>query len=467
MDEAAGLERRMDLEKAMETLKPQDREIIRMKYYVGMTIQEIADSLKLPYETVKKRHQRSLGRLRLALIAALVLVLGMLLAACAYIAMRYFGVVPGFGITEVPNLPVFLLEEEIVIENDVGKYVIEKGFLVGGDFVVFGKIYFTAEDMNTWRPNLTVDGKTEIATLQYGDETLICIGSIRLEEEWRLALEIRVEGLEAPEAGTEICEMTLNYAGVDFPLVFRSAGIHEIEEYDYWMGELGGVMIIPELENGNLLMQVYPLENHAEERIEIWEAAAEDEEGRKLQGQWINHMGGYGTMDFGPAEPGNYEVHFPDMKLYRPYDEDWIIRINLETCQWEDREYAIPGGTVSVTYCKPLEVKVGEEISDMREIVREDYSYWEIGLQYQMEETGGDTEVEPLFLQVDCPTLKIMNGAELTGITSVQEDTDGFRTVLVSARDDVYDITEFRLFPHQEVTILWKCDAVISFTVEE
>lgn len=84
-----------------------------------------------------------------------------------------------------------------------------------------------------------------------------------------------------------------------------------------------------------------------------------------------------------------------------------------------------------------------------------------------MEETGGDTEVEPLFLQVDCPTLKIMNGAELTGITSVQEDTDGFRTVLVSARDDVYDITEFRLFPHQEVTILWKCDAVISFTVEE
>ena len=35
-----------------------------MKYFGGMTIREIADSLELPYETVKKRHQRSLHKLR-------------------------------------------------------------------------------------------------------------------------------------------------------------------------------------------------------------------------------------------------------------------------------------------------------------------------------------------------------------------------------------------------------------------
>ena len=39
----------MDLERAMSELKEEDREIIRMKYFVGMTIQEIADSLQLPY----------------------------------------------------------------------------------------------------------------------------------------------------------------------------------------------------------------------------------------------------------------------------------------------------------------------------------------------------------------------------------------------------------------------------------
>ena len=77
----------MDLERAMSELKEEDREIIRMKYFVGMTIQEIADSLQLPYETVKKRHQRSLARMRLVLIAAMTLLLVLLLAACAYIVV--------------------------------------------------------------------------------------------------------------------------------------------------------------------------------------------------------------------------------------------------------------------------------------------------------------------------------------------------------------------------------------------
>ncbi len=69
------VDRKLDLEKAMAVLKPEDLDIIRMKYYGGMTIQEIADSLGLPYETVKKRHQRSLSKMRLAMIAVLVLLL--------------------------------------------------------------------------------------------------------------------------------------------------------------------------------------------------------------------------------------------------------------------------------------------------------------------------------------------------------------------------------------------------------
>lgn len=77
------VDRKLDLEKAMAVLKPEDLDIIRMKYYGGMTIQEIAESLGLPYETVKKRHQRSLSKMRLAMIAALVLLLAILLAACA------------------------------------------------------------------------------------------------------------------------------------------------------------------------------------------------------------------------------------------------------------------------------------------------------------------------------------------------------------------------------------------------
>ena len=46
-------EARVDLERAMAALKPEDAEIIRMKYYGGMTAREIAASLGLSYDTVK------------------------------------------------------------------------------------------------------------------------------------------------------------------------------------------------------------------------------------------------------------------------------------------------------------------------------------------------------------------------------------------------------------------------------
>ena len=61
-------EARVDLERAMAALKPEDAEIIRMKYYGGMTVREIAASLGLSYDTVKKRHQRSLSKMRMLLL---------------------------------------------------------------------------------------------------------------------------------------------------------------------------------------------------------------------------------------------------------------------------------------------------------------------------------------------------------------------------------------------------------------
>ena len=44
---------RMDLDRAIQSLQPEDAGLIRMKYYGGMSMREIADSLHLSYETVK------------------------------------------------------------------------------------------------------------------------------------------------------------------------------------------------------------------------------------------------------------------------------------------------------------------------------------------------------------------------------------------------------------------------------
>lgn len=73
-------ERAEKLEEALKQLKPLDQQILRMKYYEGMTFKEIATQMDLPYETVKKRGERSLKKLWKILILVLVLAA---LAGCA------------------------------------------------------------------------------------------------------------------------------------------------------------------------------------------------------------------------------------------------------------------------------------------------------------------------------------------------------------------------------------------------
>ena len=52
-DPFSRMESKDELEAARAALEPLDEQIVRMKYYGGMTAREIADSLGLPYETVK------------------------------------------------------------------------------------------------------------------------------------------------------------------------------------------------------------------------------------------------------------------------------------------------------------------------------------------------------------------------------------------------------------------------------
>ena len=87
-------ESRADLAKAIACLKEDEQQIILMKYYDGMTIQEIAASLSLPYETVKKRHQRSLGKLKHMLLCMLIIMLLALITACTYKVLQFFEIVP-------------------------------------------------------------------------------------------------------------------------------------------------------------------------------------------------------------------------------------------------------------------------------------------------------------------------------------------------------------------------------------
>jgi len=84
------------LEEALEHLEPIDSQILRMKYYDGMSYQEIAEKLSLTEGTVKMRSMRS--RRKLGKILLLLLILAML-AACAVAALRQYRFHQRYGIS--------------------------------------------------------------------------------------------------------------------------------------------------------------------------------------------------------------------------------------------------------------------------------------------------------------------------------------------------------------------------------
>lgn len=121
------MEDRLDLEQALAQLSPEDAQMLRMKYFAGMSAKEIAAALHLPYETIKKRQQRSLEKLRRMLLVGLVLALLALLVACGYVLLRYFGVLPGYGVNTDAQSPFAVLARPVYQENDLGSVELTDG----------------------------------------------------------------------------------------------------------------------------------------------------------------------------------------------------------------------------------------------------------------------------------------------------------------------------------------------------
>lgn len=99
---------RKELQDALKQLEPLDSQIIRMKYYGGLTYQEIAEKLDMNYEAVKKRGRRSLKKLWKILLLGILL---LFLAACAAIVYRHFQFAEGLGINWSPDSPLYRLTE--------------------------------------------------------------------------------------------------------------------------------------------------------------------------------------------------------------------------------------------------------------------------------------------------------------------------------------------------------------------
>lgn len=403
-DGLRSLEQKEELDAYLRTLDAVDEQIIRMKYYGGMTAKEIAASLGLPYETVKKRHQRSLKKLRKAMLIGLIVIIAAVLAACAYTVLRHFGVVPGYGISTDPT-GVYVLEETVTVE--------------GGSF--------HAAFTDAWWMNgvLTVDAMVTVIDTSPAPAP----NDVHAAGEWDFK-QMTVKGVEQPEylvgiadgsagdryrqlyqcslpEGTkdtltltfvwengDQCTLTLKRA--ESEVSYEQAGYYDLTEQD------GGLLAVPRLENGELIVAIYPLNegdyvidpllnrgswsSYDPKHQDITVTAAD---GTVLTGQPVyagfHSSADYLEWNFGPAGPGEYTLNVP--YVYEMLAEGAGQPVSREialTTEGRDLDVTFPivNGAARLTRVEPVDYVYAidaqtDEVKALNEVYAR-FRWWDI-----------------------------------------------------------------------------------------
>lgn len=371
-DDLDELELRADLAAALEQLDPVDAEIIRKKYYGGMTVQEIAAALNIPYETVKKRHQRSLQKLRKAMTIGLLLaVLAALLGACAYLVLRYFGIVPGYGVSTSAQSGIYVLEEPAAVET--GEYTFSVTDSWWNDGLLTLRCTMTLpQDSPNVEPFMKQLG-IELELEGLADGTLLKTSTARLDPRTEY-VELYFRG-ELPEGTRGALSLTLTGAAQPLPLTLRRAG-NEVsyDQAGYFLltEDQGGLLAVPRLEDGNLLVSIYPLNEGdfvtdpglTKAFGELAAVTVTGEDGTVRTGTPVGwHPFGsesYFDWDFGPAPAGTYTLNVPYLYQSLAQDSAESVTIPLTAGAAEPVQAELPFGVLHLGAQEP----------------QEDYDYW-------------------------------------------------------------------------------------------
>ena len=387
------VEDRTALSAALDSLPQQDEAILRMKYYGGMSFREIAASLNLPYETVKKRHQRSLGRMRKFLLAGLILALLALLAACVYFVARYFGLIPGYGVNSDPAGAVYVLDEPSAAAAEEGEIQVEDAWWQDGKLTVLVARY--GEFRRDQVLDAAVEGLEDAQILTLGHTPLTDVG----RDEYRLVFTG-----ELPEGTQDTLSLTLTVAGRQFRLTLEKAEETELEEAGFYsLTEEGGLLAVPRLENGELIVSIYPL-NTGEFRTEpmLTKGGMDDyggperavtvtaPDGRVLEGtlrdDTVSPDEGDGCLEwsFGPAEPGEYTLNVPYLLQYPAEGETETFELPLEEGE-VDAALDLPGGTLKLEELTRVEDPTKYSPSMWDGYSRAGYRWWALECTWEGE----------------------------------------------------------------------------------
>ena len=374
-------EDRLDLEQAINTLKPEDAEIIRLHYYNGMSVQEIAASMNLPYETVKKRHQRSLAKMRLLLLTVLILLLAAGLIACAYAILQHFGVIPGYGVNKSGTIPFYVLEETVAAEGEEAFTQLTNAVMSEDTLVLTVimelkdpryKTYVRGDDIQdeTFRTEPTIYNPCLILEdgTVYSELYLVSTGPASMDDMddmSRKKIEIIFEPMDSIPWGNHPVPMTLKFSDIELPFVFSPIQEEPLEEYSYELTDQGGVLAIPSLENGRLYVEIYPL-NCGMYKIEPGLIRCHDEtiggprediravgpDGNVLTGTCLFYSPysshAFYRWDFGPAQAGEYVLEIPYVYQTAPVPEDFFLTVSDDDPHIGLR-LEIPGSVLTIT----------------------------------------------------------------------------------------------------------------------
>lgn len=474
-DPIGDTERRADLERAINQLSSDEAELIRMKYYEGKTLQEVADAQGLPHETVKKRHQRSLNKLKILLTTGLVLLLAALLAACAYLVLRGFGVLPGYGMSTTPDIPVYLLAEESSVQCEHWTYIVRVAEMLEDNLRIDIVVHFeddsAREQWLAMYEQCEADNnlKYELSGLSQSGPVPIIWNEIRFAttEENEITLFLFLYEIEPELDDIEDWELTVSLFEVDIPFVLHRTAADSPEDYGYALSEQGGVLAIPDRSGGVLAIELYPLSTG---RYEVspdliygayrqgkrGDITVTGEGGQTLTGQMVPNRFSerFSVWEFDPVEPGAYTLHIPYLYLlYETNAKDMqSIPMDLENCRWEDKAMELPFGTISLVSCEKVEL---EEYPGV--------PAWRIVTQF-------DTEMEfselPLSIRVD--------GAET--VHGYRALPDHQYEIVFRIPPDVVntaqpelgppDLSKARVTLASTISLLWDQELTIPLTVE-
>lgn len=341
---------RLDVQNALARLPKEEAALLRMRA-AGLTVRQIARALDEPYETVKKRQQRSLAKLRKLLLTGLVLALAALLAACGYLLLRYFGVLPGYGVNTRADAPFHTLAAPAEGEDRMAALRIEDALWWQGGLVLDVRLEKgpDAADRVVTLPDggeYTILWQTDLLgelTLRWGEGEdiygLAVTDAARSTEDC-LVMELVFTGLPAPQLGSEPTEAVLNCGGLEIPFTLAAAGETSPEGYAYALGDLGGVLAIPTRSGQGLAVELYPL-NGETFSVEPWMTRGSfmdpapgavtltGADGSVHEGTpaGFNPYGTslYSRWEFGDLPPGSYTLSLPYLLVSAPLPEGFVL----------------------------------------------------------------------------------------------------------------------------------------------